>query len=124
MARGYDVGWMVRRIHEITERISELERRREVLLNELTKLRPLKGTIEYKWVLNKIGKRYYYYYLRVYDNGKLRSIYLGPTIPEDIWQGKKDRAKARAIQAELRRINKELISLYRKLARIRNLLFE
>ena len=62
-------------LRRVLEKKKVLESRRDQLLNEISRLKPERGSLEYKWVKNKAGKRYYYWYLRVWENGRLRSIY-------------------------------------------------
>ena len=61
--------------HEILGKIRELELALHRLLQAIPE--DPSGCIVYKWVRNKRGKKYYYYYLHVRDGGKLIAIYLG-----------------------------------------------
>jgi len=54
---------------------------------------------EYTWVLNKQGKRYYYYYLKC-KSGDKRSIYIGKT-PEGYNQFRKAAALAHELKSKL-----------------------
>jgi len=113
---------LITEIERVLKRKKELEAKRDRILEELSKLKPEKGTLEYKWVRNKIGMTYYYWYLRVYENGKLRSIYLGKNIPNELLKGIEDRRKAKRLVSELRIINQELIKIERGLREIENIL--
>ena len=96
-----------KRLYALLEDYRELERREKEILDELSRLEPLRGTLEYKWVTNKTGKRYWYWYLRVRERGRLRSIYIGKELPTKLFKKAQDRARAKLLQRELRRILKE-----------------
>ena len=104
-------------IQGIEGRLRELEARRQRLLEEISKLRPGSGTLEYKWVLNKVGKRYYYWYLRVRQGNSLRSIYLGKRVPPELLRGAADKKKLKELQRQLDDVTREIIKLQRKLQR-------
>ncbi len=99
---------LIRELERVLEREKELEKKREEVLGELSNLKPKRGTLEYKWVKNKVGEKYRYWYLRTYEKGKLRSIYLGAKIPEELLEGIQDRKRAQKLQRELAEIEKEL----------------
>jgi len=105
----------LKEIEEITTKLEEYHR-------ELNELSPLRGTIEYKWVRNKVGKKYWYYYLRVYDGGKLRSIYLGPRIPQEIVKRARDRVEFRELDYKIRNLSQRLDKLMTSLSEARFLL--
>ena len=113
---------LVSRLQEVLKRKEELERRREEVLNEMSKLKPEKGSLEYKYVINKVGKRYYYWYLRKWENGRLRSIYLGSSVPDSLIKSIKDRKKLRELQRELRAIEYELRKIQNAIYSISNIL--
>jgi len=104
-------------IRGLEERLSELEARRQRLLDEISKLRPGNGYLEYKWVLNKVGNRYYYWYLRVRSGNSLKSIYLGKRVPERLLREVADRKRLRELQRELDSISEEIMKLQKKLYR-------
>ena len=105
---------VVRKLKELLDYEEELEKRRDEILEELSNLKPKKkGTLEYKWVKNKVGEKYRYWYLRTYEKGKLRSIYLGAKIPEELLEGIQNRKRAQKLQRELSRIEKELKKIER-----------
>ena len=110
MPRGNEV---VRKLKELLDYEEELTKRRDEILEELSNLKPKRGTLEFKWVRNKIGEKYRYWYLRTYEKGKLRSIYLGAKIPEDLLEGIQNRKRAQKLQRELSRIEKELKKIER-----------
>jgi len=99
----------------IERRLQELEERRQRLLDEISSLRPGSGTLEYKWVLNKVGRKYYYWYLRVRKGSSLRSIYLGKRVPDKIFLQIEDRKRLRELQRELDSISEEIMKLQKKL---------
>jgi len=106
------------RLDELSMLLKELEKRRDEILDEMSRLSAVGGCLEYKPVRNKVGKVYYYWYLRVYDGGKLRSIYLGKHIPEHIVRGMAEREKLRELKKELEQVAERITKIYRALARI------
>ena len=92
----------------LKQKLEELEEEREKIVREMSKLEPLQGCIEYKYVFNKIGKKYYYFYLRRRENGRLRSIYLGREIPEWLMKAANDRTRLKAYKQELKKIEKQI----------------
>jgi hypothetical protein len=71
---------------------------------------------EYTWVLNKQGKRYYYYYLKC-KTGDKRSIYIGKT-PEGYNQFRKAaqlafelKSKIEAVAAAMRELEETLVEV-------------
>ena len=105
------LGEMNGQIKSLEKRLEELETEREEIIRKMSELSPLRGCIEYKPVKNKIGKKYYYFYLRRLENGRLRSIYLGREIPEWLMKAANDREKLRAYKQELKRIEKQIKSI-------------
>jgi len=110
------------RLWELSRRLRELEERREAILEELSKLKPERGTLERKPVKNKLGYTYHYWYLRKWENGKLRSIYLGAKIPESLFQGIQDRNRARKLQRELKEVEGELCKITTAVRKIEDIL--
>jgi len=104
---------MERYIESLEARLEELETEREKIVREMSELKPLVGHIEYKYVLNKIGKKYYYFYLRRLEDGKLRSYYLGKEIPDSLIKARNDRYRLRALKDELKRIERQIRSIER-----------
>jgi DNA mismatch repair ATPase MutS len=73
-------------------------------------------TEEYTWVLNKQGKRYYYYYLKC-KTGDKRSIYIGKT-PEGYNQFRKAaqlafqlKSKIEAVTAAMRELEETIVEV-------------
>ena len=64
---------------------------------------------EYTWVLNKAGKRYYYYYLKC-KTGDKRSIYVGKT-PEGYNQFRRAAQLASQLKAKLEAVAEALREL-------------
>jgi len=77
----FDAGELVR----IEERLSDVEASLKRLEEALSVVEPLVRFyeeygdcyLERTWVKNKVGDKYYYYYLKCRDKGGVRSIYLG-----------------------------------------------
>ena len=95
----------------VLERKKELEERQRELLEKMRELTPQSGSLEYKPVRNKIGRTYYYWYLRVWSGDKLKSIYLGKTIPPKVLKGIADRKMLKQLESELKEVNAELVRI-------------
>lgn len=65
------------------------------------------GYLEYKWVLNKIKQKYWYWYLRKRENGKLRSIYIGKHIPKHLIEGINNRRQLESLAKRLEELDEE-----------------
>jgi len=113
---------LVEELKRVLERKEELEVKRKEVLNELAKLKPESGTLEYKPVKNKAGDTYYYWYLRKWEGGKLKSIYLGKSVPSSLIKRIEDRKKARRLMKELRLVERELQRINRALNEVRYIL--
>jgi prefoldin subunit 5 len=72
---------------------------------------------EYTWVLNKVGKRYYYYYLKC-KGKEAKSIYIGKT-PEGYNQIKRAAALAHELKSRLEAVEAALRELEKTLAELR-----
>jgi len=70
----------------------------------------------YKWVLNKIGKKYWYWYLHVKQNGRTRSIYIGKEVPENIIRGIAARKKVRELERQLKEVAERRLEIERLVA--------
>jgi len=106
------------KLDQLLEELKELERRRDELLEEMEKLNAGKGCLEYKAIRNPIGQVYYYWYLRVREGNKLKSIYLGKQIPERILKGVADRKRLRELKKELDEVCGRITKIYRVLSKV------
>ena len=97
----------------IENRIGELEAEEEEIVREIAELKPLEGCIEYKWVLNKIGRKYWYFYLRRLEGDRLRSIYIGRQIPDELIEAKRDRERLRELNRKLKSVREQLKIYYK-----------
>lgn len=119
-------------INEIDEAIAgllELRRRAEMLLGaeeklveRLNKLLYSSGCVERKWVKNRNGRKYWYWYLRWYQDGKKKSKYLGKKLPENILRNMEKRKEATKILKQLRETRKQITEIQKKLDRIHTVL--
>ena len=114
---------MIETLQALRDTYEKIEKEIEELQNELMKLSPKKGWTEYRWVKNKVGKKYWYYYYCYWENGKKRSVYLGKRIPSSLLQGFKDRARAKAILARLRSLYEQKIEIVRRIEVAENILY-
>lgn len=95
----------------------EVKERLTAEINEVcSRAVPLRGSLVYKWVLNKVKKKYWYWYLHVKEDGRTRSIYLGARVPEWIVKGIEARYKVRMLEARLRRVARRIDELEREMA--------
>lgn len=101
---------------EFDRELKEIDEKEREINDEIAKLSPRKGTLVYKWVKNKVGKKYWYWYLHVRENGKTRSIYLGSTIPPEIAQGIEDRRRLHALSAKLKMLEKRKEEILEKIS--------
>ena len=92
----------------LEQKLEELEEEREEIIRKMSELEPLRGCIEYKYVLNKIGKKYYYFYLRRLDGDRLRSIYLGREIPDTLIKARNDRERLKILKKMLKDTEKKI----------------
>jgi len=95
---------VVEKIKGFAEEYERLDEEEQRILDELKALKPLRGSIVYKWVKNKAGRKYYYFYLHEKVNGRTRSIYLGTSIPRELIKGKEDRERYMKLTRRLREI--------------------
>ena len=98
--------WYQKELDDIARRVREIDERiRELSTNTQN------GYLEYKWVLNARKKRYWYWYLRIRERDRLRSIYIGKSLPEDL----KIAVKNRRELEKLARTKEKLVETYIKL---------
>ena len=107
----------MKEIEWINHRIARLEDEESEIVREIAELEPLEGCIEYKWVLNKIGRKYWYFYLRRLEGDRLRSIYIGKKVPEELIKARKDREILRELNRRLKRVREQLKTYYRMKAK-------
>jgi len=121
----------------LVEKRDELARLIEVLEREVEKIKTKWGFKDYeiencsifinhRWVKNKAGSRYYYYYLVERDKeGKVISnTYIGKNIPEGLLKKIRDFRKAKAIKKRIKKLKRELKELDSKIRYINRLLKE
>jgi len=110
---------LMRGLAIIKEEYISLVREEQALLNKineaLKRASPIKGSLVYKWVKNKVGNRYWYWYLHVKDGNRTRSIYLGKQIPPEYIQGIETRRVVRNLESRLRTVVKRKLELEKKL---------
>jgi len=98
--------WYQKELDDIARRVREIDERiREISSNTQN------GYLEYKWVLNVRKKRYYYWYLRVREKNRLRSIYIGKNLPTDLKLAIKNRRELE----KLARTKEKLVETYIRL---------
>jgi len=98
--------WYNRELVSISKKLREIDERIRELSTNIQN-----GYLEYKWVLNAKKKRYYYWYLRVREKNRLRSIYIGKNLPEDLKLAVKNRRELE----KLARTKEKLVETYIRL---------
>ena len=94
-------------LDETFKRIAEIDKEIDAILKEIRSLNPARGSLVYKWVKNKVGKKYWYWYLHLHTTEGTRSIYIGHWVPEGLMAGFRDRARLRYLQRKLKALRKE-----------------
>ena len=95
-------------IVEAEELIQRLEEEIEKTMNRIREIasEALKGYIEWKWVKNKIGVKYWYWYYRWREDNKLKSKYLGLEIPEWVRRGLENKREWRFLVKRLKELQR------------------
>ncbi len=93
--------WLIERLMEELRRLEERERE---LRSRLSELPAGGGTLDYRWVKNSQGRKYWYWYLVYYRNGRRCHKYLGKQLPSDILESRVNAREARRVARELRRL--------------------
>ena len=76
----------------------------------------------FKWVRNKVGKVYYYWYLHIKDKGKTRSIYIGRELPSDLMKSIEDKVRRRLLEARLKNVSSRIIEIEDKIKAVLQIL--
>jgi len=95
---------------DLERRLEELEKEKEEIEARLAELP--EGWLEYKWVKNKVGARYRYWYRRVREGSHVASYYIGPWLPKEYQELFREKRRLRARLAE---INREIREIRRRL---------
>ena len=94
--------------------------REQEILREINRIagkaKPIRGTLVYKWVKNKAGRRYWYY-LHIKEGGGTRSIYLGSQIPKHLAEGVEAGKRLRELETRLRSISRRRLEIEERLRR-------
>ena len=115
-----DENALIEGVKRLVQMYRELEGERERIYEEMAKLRPLKGCLEYYYVYNKVGQRYWYWRLVYREKGKTIKVHLGKEIPERLLKMQKDRDKLRMYKRRLKEIERELKNLERMIKIVEN----
>ncbi len=109
------------RLLYLYEEWRELKEREEELLSEINEILSkhglVRGSLVYKWVLNKAGKKYWYWYLHVREGDRTRSIYVGKQVPDHLVEGLAARRRLRQLQRQLRGIAERRLELEERISR-------
>ena len=111
---------LIEGVRRLVQRYRELEQERERIYEEMAKLRPLRGCLEYYYVYNKVGKKYWYWRLVYREGDRLVKVHLGKEIPERLLRMRGDRAKLRMYKRRLKEIERELKNLERMIKIVEN----
>ena len=110
-----EVERIVKQLEAIDEEISELEKQ----IKEIESQGVLQGWIEWKWVKNKVGKKYWYYYYRYRVNGKCKSVYIGKFVNPELRQAISNARIVRALRRRIKILQEERARLLSELERLR-----
>ena len=110
-----EVERIVKELEKIDEEISELEKQ----IEEIESQGVLQGWIEWKWVKNKVGKKYWYYYYRYRVNGKCKSVYIGKFVNPEISQAISRNRIVKALRRRIKILQEERARLLAELERLR-----
>lgn len=106
---------IVKELEKIDEEIEELEKQ----IKEIEEQGVLQGWIEWKWVKNKVGKKYWYYYYRYRVNGKCKSVYIGKFVNPEISQAISRNRIVKALRRRIKILQEERARLLAELERLR-----
>ena len=110
-----EVKRIIAQLENIDKEISELEKQ----VKEIEEQGTLSGWIEYKWVKNKSGKKYWYYYYRYRVNGKCKSAYLGKFVGPELRQAISRNRIVRALRRRIKVLQQQRAKLLEQLEQLR-----
>jgi len=110
-----EVKRIIAQLENIDKEIEEIQRQ----IEEIEEQGTLSGWIEYKWVKNKVGKKYYYYYYRYRYNGKVKSAYLGKSVGPEISQAISRNRIVRALRRKIKVLEQQRAKLLSELEQLR-----
>lgn len=98
---------VVDRLEVLVERLRaalrELEAEEERLRDRLRGLPAGDGcTLDYRWVRNAAGRRYWYWYMICYEGGRRYHRYIGSSLPRELVESLRARREARVLAERLR----------------------
>ena len=108
---------LVEKVITLYNEYLELREEQDKILKEISKLGDFRGSLVYKWVRNKAGKQYWYWYLHVKENGRTRSIYLGRELHESFFKARRERERKRALEKRLKEISSRILEIEDKVKR-------
>lgn len=83
--------------------LGELEAEEERIRGRLRGLPAGEGcTLDYRWVRNSQGRRYWYWYMICYEDGRRTHRYIGNSLPRELVRSLQARREARALAERLR----------------------
>ena len=115
-------------IINLINRIKELEKRIDEIAKEIAEIKihynGRSAWIEFKWVYNKLKKKYYYYYLRYIDelpDGRRikRSRYLGKAVDKELREAIENNRRLRRLLKLQRMYLEEYERLQKRLEKIK-----
>jgi len=113
---------VVEEVEEALRRLREIDGEIEEILKEIRGLNPVRGSLVYKWVRNKVGRKYWYWYLHIHTSTGTRSIYIGKWVPDSLMAGLKDRARLRYLQRRLKSLRMERRGVIERLKNTLNII--
>ena len=106
---------IVKELEKIDEEIEEIQKQIEEIESQGT----LSGWIEWKWVRNKVGKKYWYYYYRYRSGGKVKSVYIGKFVNPELRQAISRNRIVKALRRRIKVLQEEKARLLSELERLR-----
>jgi len=130
----FDAESMIKGLKELYQRYIELKKEIEEKENELQRILTKHGwTADYvrehtmyinkRWVLNKTGQKYYYFWLVIKRGSEIvQNIYLGAEVRKELEEEIADFKRAKEILRELKRLKFYKAVLGKQLEKIQNIL--
>jgi len=106
---------IVKQLEAIDQEIEEIQKQIEEIESQGT----LSGWIEWKWVRNKVGKKYWYYYYRYRSGGKVKSVYIGKFVNPELRQAISRNRIVKALRRRIKVLQEEKARLLSELERLR-----
>lgn len=117
-------GGVLRKMFSLYEEYLKLKGEEGRILAEINALssKTFKGSLVYKWVKNKQGRKYFYWYIHEKDGGRTRSYYVGSRLPGRYVEGIQARNKVKMLEARLKEISGRIQEIEEKMNAVSGIL--